>query len=129
MLALINGRLGRRRYWGWLGAIVLASLALAALLKAPTGLFATWLWLWIAAPRLHDVGRSGWWVVGVIAFIAAAIGAASMVGELMVPPMTYLAMLLQFAVVLWLGIAEGESCANRFGPAPPARAARSPAPA
>lgn len=124
MLALINGRIGRRRYWSYLAAILLVGLALGAVARAPAGLFAACLWLWIAAPRLHDLGRSGWWAVGVVVFIGGAIRAAAMVGALMVPPMAYLGMLLQFALVLWLGAAEGETAPNRFGPPPAARAAR-----
>src|SRR5262245_45054936 len=89
-------------------------------------------WLACAAicKRLHDLGRSGWWMLGgvlawVVGAIAAAFGVAVIVGPhaletgapgfwvtfaaLMVPPL---------GLALWLHLAEGEPAANRYGPVP-----------
>jgi uncharacterized membrane protein YhaH (DUF805 family) len=106
-----------------MGVIVVGCAVLSAALRSQAGWLATVLWLWAGIPRLHDIGRSGWWAVGVLAFVAGAVAAASTVGALMVPPMRYLGVRLEAALILWLGVAEGEAVENRFGP-PPGRRAR-----
>jgi uncharacterized membrane protein YhaH (DUF805 family) len=117
-MGFLKGRLDRRRYWASLAAVVVVCAASAPLLKLSGGVAALLLWAAVAAPRLHDVGRSGWWGAGLLVFNAGALMAASMVGILMVGPILYLCALLIVVFSLWLGIAEGEATANRFGPPP-----------
>jgi uncharacterized membrane protein YhaH (DUF805 family) len=115
MLALFGGRMGRRRYWAWVGAVIVGSTVLAAATRAQAGGLATATWLCAGVPRLHDLGRSGWWAAGVLAFIAGALAAATLVGPLMVAAMSYLSVLLELALVIWLGLADPDPCENRWG--------------
>ena len=98
------------------------------------GIVANVVFCWLAyaaiSKRLHDLGRSAWWMlIGALGWAVAALGVALIVAlsagpesldagtrgfwatfvTLMVPP----AML-----ALWLHIAQGEPGTNRFGPAP-----------
>jgi uncharacterized membrane protein YhaH (DUF805 family) len=89
-------------------------------------------WLACAAisKRLHDLGRSGWWMLGgilawVVGAIAVAFALALIAGPhvlatgapgfwatfavLMAPPL---------GLALWLHVAEGEPAANCYGPVP-----------
>ena len=99
-------------FMGWRG--VVANLVL--------GWFA-----WAAiAKRLHDLGRSTWWILaGVLGWVAGAIAVALIAGThtfemstagfgatlaaLMLPPL---------GLALWLQLAKGEPAANRYGPPP-----------
>jgi len=69
------------------------------------------------AARLHDIGRSGWWQLGLYAIQAALIGVVAAGLD----PLAYgvsLAALAQLALTGALGVLPGQSAANRFGPAP-----------
>ncbi|HSV03416.1 MAG TPA: DUF805 domain-containing protein [Phenylobacterium sp.] len=118
MRGILNGRLGRRQYWAILAANALVCVGAALVLELPSGAAASLVWLAMAAGRLHDLGRSGWWAAGLLVFEAGAVTAASTVGPLMVAPIAYLGALLLVACSLWLGVAEGEPGENRFGPPP-----------
>jgi uncharacterized membrane protein YhaH (DUF805 family) len=118
MRGILNGRLGRRQYWAILAAAALVCASAALVMKLQTGLAAGLLWLGAAVGRLHDLGRSGWWAAGLLAFDAGALMAAAMVGPLMVGPIAYLGAMLLIACSIWLGAAGGEAGRNRFGPAP-----------
>jgi len=118
-MEFLKGRLTRRRYWASLAAVIVVCAASASILELSAGVGALLLWAAVSAGRLHDLGRSGWWAAGVLVFNAGALMAASMVGILMVGPILYLCALLIIACTIWLGIAEGEPAANRFGPPPP----------
>jgi uncharacterized membrane protein YhaH (DUF805 family) len=126
----------------WAAAMLLAAqLAFALGLWITNASFVGWRggianlvfgWLAIAAisRRLHDLGRSGWWMLcGVLAWVVGAIAAAFAVAlsagphalqtgttgfwaifaALMMPPLGF---------VLWLHLAEGKPAANRYGPVP-----------
>lgn len=116
MSVLIGGRMGRRRYWTWMAIILLGSVVFAAMGRAMVGALATTLWLGAAIPRLHDIGRSGWWAAGVLVFIGSAVAAAATVGPLMVACMAFLGVVLELVLIVWLGVAEPEPGRNRWGP-------------
>lgn len=116
MSALIGGRMGRRRYWTWTALILVGSVVLAGLGRATVGVLATILWLCVAIPRLHDIGRSGWWATGVLVFIGSAVAAATTVGPLMVACMAFLGVVLELVLIVWLGVAEPEPGHNRWSP-------------
>lgn len=120
MISWISGRLSRRKYWTFMGAIIFAS-ALVAIGRWPyAGLLLTAAWIMVAAGRLHDLGRSGWWAAGLVAFNTGAVAAGELASPLMTPPMVFVGSLLMLSVTLWLGVAESDPLENRFG-APPAR--------
>jgi uncharacterized membrane protein YhaH (DUF805 family) len=90
------------------------------------------LWLGYAAvsKRLHDLGRSAWWVPGgilawVLGATLAAIAIVVFAGPAVLLPgnagywgVFALMMLPLLGIAVWLHFAVGEAGANRFGPAP-----------
>jgi uncharacterized membrane protein YhaH (DUF805 family) len=76
--------------------------------------------VFICAPRLHDIGRSGWWVaaplaLGYVGGLAAALllpseTAKTVIGS--IPPIIPL-------LFVWLGVMPGDPEANGFGDPPP----------
>jgi uncharacterized membrane protein YhaH (DUF805 family) len=68
--ATFSGRASRSEYWWWVLFVLLASIATAMVSSTVSGLFSlgTLLpFLAVAARRLHDIGKSGWWqLVGFI---------------------------------------------------------------
>ena len=92
----------------------------------------TFLWIAIvaASKRLHDLGRSAWWIA--IAFVSmivwgivAVLAVYPVFGRDMLVPGSagYVAALALnmvpiLAATLWMHFARGETVENRFGPAP-----------
>jgi uncharacterized membrane protein YhaH (DUF805 family) len=139
-----RGRIGR------FGLLVSASLMLAveALLMVITPEQASglppYLWplkafeLWVGTAalikRLHDVGRSGWWVLGGMAGICIWSAVVALVfvfmlgGEAFQPGSAGYAMLLgilmlpALGMTLWLHVAPGDPFPNHYG-APPGEGA------
>lgn len=78
--------------------------------------------------RLHDIGRSGWWLpLGLLAWIAAGLIVALLLGSVLGPaaiqpgaPAFWVVFLLllipPLLAALWLHLEEGEASPNRFGP-------------
>lgn len=62
-----EGRATRSEYWWWVLFVVLVSIALGALkLQMLSGLFSLGILLpslAVGARRLHDIGKSGWWLL------------------------------------------------------------------
>ena len=44
----------------------------AALIIVPFALYMSILWMFLIARRLHDFGRTGWWILGFVVFQDAA---------------------------------------------------------
>jgi uncharacterized membrane protein YhaH (DUF805 family) len=96
-----NGRALRSEYWWWVLFVVIVSIVLAIVDMAlgiqalgPLFSLATLLpGLFVGVRRLHDGGRSGWWMLIVI-----------------VP-------LIGVLVLLYWLIIEGEKSDNKYGPA------------
>jgi len=103
-------------FMGWRG--VVANLAFG------------WLACAAISKRLHDLGRSGWWMLGgVLAWLVAAIAVALAVALVAGPDAletgapafwaTFTALMLPpLGLAAWLHLAEGEPVANRYGPGP-----------
>lgn len=118
MKELLGGRSNRALYWVLIGVCFALYLGLAfAGLKAPVNEVVLAI---VCIPRLHDIGRSGWWFLLVVfAALFGGIGAA-----LWVPPEwaelalagTNVAVLVFIAV---LGAIPGQTSDNHFGPPPP----------
>lgn len=119
----------------WLGGIALdGPLALALKLG--------FLWLAIAAAskRLHDTGRSAWWIVWTLLAVLAwstvvAVALLLMFGDKILAPGAggfeihfALTMLLVLAATLWLHFAPGDSASNRYGSCPSEHGMSGPAP-
>jgi len=79
----------------------------------------------IAIRRLHDRGKSGWWIipVGLLPFLAGLGMSAETTGASS-PALLALTGLMATALVIWgwveIGFRRGEAGANRYGEAPQA---------
>ena len=119
----------------WLADVDLAS-------TAPTAVKLAFCWAAVAAvtKRLHDLGRSAWWmlaafVVVVVWSFAVAFAAVMAAGpEALTPRSVWFAALFAvsslpaLAALLWLHLAKGMPGPNRFGPAPDRSGFSGPAP-
>lgn len=124
--ATFRGRSLRSEFWWWTAFGLFVEYALGGLLRMAGGdwIAAGLSWalllptLAVTARRLHDVGRSGWWQVGMF-----APGVLLMLAVLAIPhPVLALAgtiLLLGGLVLLifWL-VDPGEPGPNAYGPPP-----------
>ncbi len=98
------------------------------------GLFTLVFWQYAYARRLHDIDRTAWWGVAVIAlsFVPIALGftlagdevealaldrtdQASKTGWFWYFMASYGSILIQHSFTIWLGLQKGDSVDNRFG--------------
>ena len=105
MLFGFDGRIDRGKFWTGMVLIFVASIIGLGLIAighpgaiVPAVMVfigAVWASLALYVKRLHDVGRSGWWVlVGLIPYIGGLI------------------------LLVWLGFASGNYGENDYGPQP-----------
>lgn len=142
LLFSFEGRTRRSHFWiGWLICLGVGVVAgWIPLLGGLISLALIWPNLAISVKRLHDMGKSGWlvaipWVVSIVGMFAAIgiIGvsafsnAAALEREdpaaifaLIGPALGLfgLIMLVNLGFLLWIGLTEGQSGDNRFGPNP-----------
>lgn len=90
-----EGRATRSEYWWWVLFIVLVSIALGALkLQMLSGVFSLGVLLpslAVGARRLHDIGKSGWWLL------------------------IYLIPLVGWLVLLFFAVQPSQSGSNEYG--------------
>jgi uncharacterized membrane protein YhaH (DUF805 family) len=112
----LRGRCGRLEFWLWLLAFSLVSFR-GAMTAAPLVQFlVSWAMLFVLIRRLHDIGLSGWWVVGMIVMQIAVYAVTS---EPLLPAVTRtVAIPLPVLVFAVLGLAPGQRFTSRFGPPP-----------
>lgn len=95
--ASFEGRIRRARFWATNIAIILALLAAGLLGPIFTLIIiipAIWFTFDNCVKRLHDLGKSGWWV-----------------WLLLVP-------IVNIVLFIYLAFFKGQECDNRFGPNP-----------
>jgi uncharacterized membrane protein YhaH (DUF805 family) len=119
-LDFLKGRMNRATYWLAIGIGLAVFLLLRVLMRGDASINEVVLII-LAVPRLHDIGRSGWWVLAPIAFElgTVALGLAFLTPEGFAVAAGLLT-LATLALLLWLGVVPGQPNENRFGPAPPA---------
>ena len=114
----MRGRFNRATYWLCLCIIVGAVVIMAEFGIRPPRIGEAMLVL-MCVPRLHDLGKSGWWVlipIGIeLTAIVVAIAVFSTEGAYVVFSAVFLAV-AGFIVVL--GLIPGQPTANRFGDPP-----------
>lgn len=116
MYSYLNTRMNRQTYWTILiPVVVLVALAVAFLPRSP-GILEI-VMISIGVPRLHDLGRSGWWMAvpfGVeIAGIAGGLALGGVEGILIGGG---LAVIVIFLMMVVLGLLPGQAEANAYGP-------------
>lgn len=113
------GRINRTTYWA-LVAMLVAITVIARLLIGDTARVSEVVLLWIAVPRLHDIGRSGWWAGGVLGIELAGV----IVTLAVLPSVAGVQLaaglfgLLVIVLMIVLGCLPGEKEANDYGDAP-----------
>jgi uncharacterized membrane protein YhaH (DUF805 family) len=113
-LGAFQGRTNRATYWVWFAGLV-ALIVLANLIHTPIPLGEV-LILLIGVPRLHDVGRTGWWAGGVlIVFELVAVLTLFKSIPLEVAGGVYVVF---FGLVILLGAWPGTPGPNKFGNRP-----------
>ena len=140
-LADPRGRCDRTEFIWATVMVVAAQVAFALGLWATNASFMGWRgvvanlafgWLTCAAisKRLHDLGRSGWWMLGgMLVWLAGAVAVALVVALVAGPEAletgapgfwaTFAVLMLPpLGLALWLQLAKGEPAANRYGPPP-----------
>jgi len=141
-----QGRIGRQTYW--IGFFVLFGLGFMVqfipVLGQLIGIAMIWCWIVLFTKRFHDMGQSGWWqivpfalwgvtfIIGIALLGAAVFGAAfAYAGSW--DPASWLALggtgvifalimavaaLSHLAMILYLGLAPGQTVTNRYGHPP-----------
>ena len=113
-------------------ALWVAGFDLASPVLLPLDVAFCWAAFALISKRLHDLGRSAWWIPAIVLIWLAAIislaGAIVLSGDpdMLAPGttsywITFAAMLMPLLVAaLWLHSAKGHAGDNRFGPEPTA---------
>jgi uncharacterized membrane protein YhaH (DUF805 family) len=114
----MRGRMNRATYWSILGGMVVFVIAVAAFGVRPPRI-AEGLLIFLCVPRLHDLGRSGWWVLIPLGVEVAALLAVFSAFSADDAPLIFGGIFLVIAVVVVvLGLIPGQQHANRFGEPP-----------
>jgi uncharacterized membrane protein YhaH (DUF805 family) len=134
------GRISRQVYWIMVGVLIGLTVLAASVPELEfisRGVSVVWLFAWM--PRLHDIGKSAWYValplaaaVAIAAFGFFAYGdsfARIVSGDtegfadddpavLNAGIIILVLLAIHIGFTLWLGFARGDARANRFGEAP-----------
>lgn len=113
------GRWNRATFWLALGIIVAAYVAIALFREQHTAVSEVVLVI-ACVPRLHDIGKSGWLVLGPIALeVAAFILVFSALPADLTRVVLGVVILIIIGLIVWLGCVPGDRSANKFGEPPP----------
>ncbi len=133
-----TGRIGQRDYWIGIAALFVANLVLSwvPLIGMIVSLAATYAAICVSSKRLHDMGRSGWLAaipfgIYIAAIILSGISFIGMMGAAgygndmamltgigSLGLVWTLAVLLNLAFTIWLGVTKGQPEDNLYGPVP-----------
>jgi uncharacterized membrane protein YhaH (DUF805 family) len=121
----INGRIGRRDFWIWIGLWVLAmimlfTLAGSGLLNLQTAAFALVCLLWptaaVTVKRLHDRGKSGIWaLLMILAWMLLAGNWAVLPGVWQWGVGRFIPTLIMVMMLIDLGAFVGTQGENKYG--------------
>ena len=118
MNVFTKGRMNRPTYWLSLGIVVVIYALLIAFTTKPPAI-AEVLMILLGVPRLHDIGRSGWWIALLFVFEIAAVGIGFMLLPLaMVMIVAGLVLFIMLIAMGILGCIPGDSGPNVFGEPP-----------
>lgn len=121
----INGRIGRRDFWIWIGIWVLAmvvlfSLAGGGMLSLQTAAFMLVCLLWptaaVTVKRLHDRGKSGFWaLMMIVAWMLLAGNWVMLTGMWEWAVGRFIPTLIMVMMFIDLGAFVGTQGENKFG--------------
>ena len=127
LLLTPQGRIGRGAFWIGFAIVMVGSLVLN-LIPGVVGHILGFVMLWpqvcIHAKRLHDMGRTAWWMLApAIVMLICGVASYALVfsetgggsGPALVP--MAVAVVCGVGFLLWVGLTPGASRSNRFGPA------------
>ena len=138
----VAGRTTRRTYaittllllaGGWFGHLLAEAIGRAmpwlmpdvATVAYVAQLALAWLLLTVAARRLHDFGRSGWWQLGVYAVMIGCMAISEPnwadalgIGEIAAGLAELAAYVIYLGFLVALGLIRGDPGPNRFGSGP-----------
>lgn len=113
-----KGRINRAAYWLALGVIILV-LAILRNFGSKHAPVSEGVLIFLCAPRLHDIGKSGWFVlIGILVESVAIIIGLSFFTSAEFPAIVGVAALAIFGLLIWLGTIPGDPAANRWGEPP-----------
>ena len=73
MFEYLKGRSGRKEYWASIGLLLFVGIVLTLLHVDGASAATTFLWIIVWSRRLHDIGKSGWFIlIGFSMVIAVA---------------------------------------------------------
>jgi len=117
-MGFLKGRTNRATYWLAVGVCVLLYGAIYYFDGGHLSVSEVVL-LIVAIPRLHDIGKSGWWAGGIFLAEFAVVGLALTLLPLEEARIaTGIFTLMVAALMIWLGCIPGQTFANRFGEPP-----------
>lgn len=121
----INGRIGRRDFWIWIGIwviamVVLFSLAGGGMLSLQTAAFMLVCLLWptaaVTVKRLHDRGKSGFWaLMMIVAWMLLAGNWVMLTGIWEWAVGRFIPTLIMVMMFIDLGAFVGTQGENKFG--------------
>jgi uncharacterized membrane protein YhaH (DUF805 family) len=135
LLFSFQGRINRAKYWliAILSLVVMVLVGSAAfflfamggggfilgsVLMFAVGIGAIWIGLAVGAKRLHDLGKSAWWLL----LFYVVPGVLQGIGDRLDVPLAYVFYLPAFGIWLWalieLGFLRGTQGPNQYGPDP-----------
>lgn len=115
VMDFIRGRINRATYLALLGIFAALMVAVSLLAARPVGVLEVLL-IVICIPRLHDIGRSGWWtLVGLGIELAGLVVVLALVPRDYVNAASWSPTLAVFGLLIWLGCLRGDPQSNRFG--------------
>ncbi|RYD97802.1 MAG: DUF805 domain-containing protein [Sphingomonadales bacterium] len=116
----LNIRYNRATYLTFLSIFVALIVVLANVMERPPGMGEVVLVL-LGVPRLHDLGRSGWWmaapIVAEIGLVTAMLARGSSLEDMQIGAGALTLAILVAMIVL--GLIPGEDGPNRWGDPPP----------
>lgn len=139
--AVFSGRARRKEYWFFVLFYILIAVVLSfidAVLSAYeegigmlTGIFQLAMFLpalGVAVRRMHDTGRSGWWVLvplipligGALIGWLAVLGDAAEIMLVVLGVLVTLFMFIGWLIFLWFATRDGQPGENAYGPDPKA---------
>ena len=112
-----QGRINRASYLVVLGFVLVLFAVLTVFQKR--GSFAEVVLIMLTVPRLHDIGKSGWWAGGFLLaeITIVAISIVFLPLEAISIPLGFF-IILVFGLMIWLGTIPGQPEANKYGEPP-----------